>query len=710
MRLHPRTLGLALSTLALFACADEPQLHAHETVAAPLTASVTTDDLPTFIDSGDFDATAPPPPWKPLDPVVGGAVDAIKAGAAEIPFPMEVAAKDVGVRIVDVIDAAALKATDGTFALFEVFGVPVKVVNDRTSSRAREVKAKVTLAVGSAPLEGLLFQRTYAPTSDGDVRLASVAVVVPAPDGGTSAAADTLAIAPLDIPLHDHLPGSGSNSWVPGNLDCEGMVIAQALALGPMSASAPPVIFPEFKTYGGCTLDECVMIRRSWLLSHYYSWLLYRWAEYFEAMPKASRTWAWAQPGHGPGPVVVGEAEPGVPGPDNWSIPAAWFGSYVDYRWDAIRQTLHKIYDNYRKGETGGIKFKHQCDPQGSSNVCQSIWPIAHHWVKGWINYCFDFFRPNVGQLVDFPDNPARQRVHISMHESIHHLYTSWWKGGLFKWKMVKDHHRHEHGETCGQGPLEAMITLERVGHLASYTNTEGDTCGHRENAIINVDSYAQMITLFGELVHRGIMVGWPMPADPTPQPPGNCELGTLGCLCAPVPDDDVPPDGDAAPGTYCVDDDGEGHALEVSCALTTFNADDVVGVCRSCEDGPRPGGCACTHDDDCAPGLSCFGEDTAGGPAVGRCYASNSPPAWACQADCAKLTNDDYAWCDQQDPMGGHCYDSLCDPLQVDTCANLGKTCRDGDCVIECSPGVTCQDQGYPPGFLCLSGACYAP
>lgn len=381
------------------------------------------------------------------------------------------------------------------------------------------------------------------------------------------------------------------------------------------------------------------------------------------------------------------------------SSPKYWFGPYDHERFAAIRQVLNKMSAVLT---TKKKKIKLRC-PTSKADACFTGSPSAHHIIKGTVRLCPKYF-----------DRDSWEQARIMGHELLHHLFVKWTLNGKGRLNAVQDWHPHAHGPDCtSSSKSEKHYGIPRVRHLATYTNQHNEQCSHRNRTIRNNDTYAYFVNTIGEMVYSGQyknedlklvkgnkLVSWPKPSEPTQKPPTECDFGTEGCQCLPTMafGEGSMPDGDYLPNRYCPDHDGE-----LSCVKTKFNASDTVGICTRCSTKRGPG-CQCNHALPCDVG-ECYGDDTFGG-GMGRCYLSPTP-TWACLADCDRLFNDDLAYCYNDYPTGARCMDSYCTPDKAYSCYQQGKTCRYGDCVVECDSNEDCTTHGYPPSFICNHNRC---
>ena len=271
------------------------------------------------------------------------------------------------------------------------------------------------------------------------------------------------------------------------------------------------------------------------------------------------------------------------------------------------------------------------------------------------------------------------------------------------------DTHLHGHKSLCAANlKTEKHYGESKIRHLATYENGDGDDCHHLDKNFRNNDTHAYFITRIGQSILDGTMTEWPAWADPTPQPPSQCDNGEEGCQCLPITTwegEGEYPDGDEF-GQYCPDYKGP----TLTCQKTMFNASSNVGICKDCDDVRGPG-CDCDFQYPCDEGF-CWGEDTWGpNQGTGQCYL-DQPPDFQCLADCKTLSNDDYAWCYSDHPSGeARCMDNSCGHIKELECFLAGTVCRYGDCMPggECAGAQDCWDLGYP-GIFDVESTCKYP
>jgi hypothetical protein len=441
----------------------------------------------------------------------------------------------------------------------------------------------------------------------------------------------------------------------------------------------PPVNYPDMQCSEG---KRCIEATRSWIHAHHNVWIARQVIHHIAARDHVEqRKYLWRQPGlDANNDKKLGEE----------TSPEYWFGPYSENRFKAVKEGIDDLWSIMTTNKTGGISIHLKCPAadEEPGNVCNTVKPAAHHWVKGYVNLCGSFF--------DSEKNDDWGRSRLVSHELMHHLWVKY--GNI--WVAIQDKHYHGHKIGCGINPgSESAYGEDKIRHLATYENSNDNDCGHPARNVRNNDTYAYFITTLGDMVYDGEMTNWPYPADPTPQPP-NCQGGE-GCLCD--PEQTWPmnayfePDGDYSSDQWCDDNDGE-----MTCMAKKFGVT-IKGVCSKCDE-VRGAGCECDDGQPCEEG-SCFGDDTFNG-GVGHCF--DDAPAWACLADCERLFNDEAAWCYADYPTGqARCMDNLCTEPKAWECNQAGKVCRYGDCVVECGNNTDCQVKGYPDYYQCQQSRC---
>lgn len=564
----------------------------------------------------------------------------------------------------------------------------VRVLNDDSPPfDATRPTADVTLRIGSVPVDSVELVPTLEPLRPGsDVfRLASVSVF--------------LANA-SDSPASEPIANQSTELALPGFDDCKSRAVrrfAEGSYNGQWPADMPPVKFPPIRDnrWSDCSLQQCEDIYHGWLRAHHNVWRAHQMLQILKDVPNnGQRGYAWGRPGRNGQGELASER----------SSPRHWFGSFSD---DAFRQTrtvVNKLWERFRKNKVGALNLDLRC-PTSGGNVCATNDAVAaHHVIAGQIDFCDGYFESNGGCLSGWNEELGIcfglsvsgdwSRARLMAHELLHHT--------TIDGRFVKDKHSHGHGDSCLKNVkiLQTMYGYSNIRHFAGVGN-----CSHNWKGRRNNDSYAYFITEVGDLIYRGEMTTWPAWGDPTPMPPENCDVGTVGCYCDPVDPRFDSPDGDYRADQWCPDDEGE-----TTCQTTKFNAVDIVGICTRCDE-IRGGGCECDVDRPCDVG-SCWGDSTANGRlTVGRCYEA-PPPSWACLADCQALYNRSTARCYHDHPSGrARCIDGvICEEVDEFGCFQQGKVCYDGACITECVTTQDCRydaqpnelDLDYPSYFSC--------
>ncbi|MDF2695700.1 MAG: hypothetical protein K0S65_4083, partial [Labilithrix sp.] len=164
-------------------------------------------------------------------------------------------------------------------------------------------------------------------------------------------------------------------------------------------------------------------------------------------------------------------------------------------------------------------------------NICFTDKPSAHHAVVGFVNFCEKFFT----------QRDEWQQGRLMAHEVLHHTVLTWKNGALGRWSTIRDIHYHGHGVGCGIDPIATpQYGADRIEHLATYENKNGNDCSHLDINLRNTDTYACFVQTIGDAVLSRRMMRWPaawLPKeeDGTNNPPEGCNGGSW----------DPPPPGD---------------------------------------------------------------------------------------------------------------------------------------------------------------------
>jgi hypothetical protein len=497
--------------------------------------------------------------------------------------------------------------------------------------------------------------------------------------------APSAALLGFELITHAGVPVAGQNAPNQGfqvPLTCPEQAL---LNFGPLPNDMPPIKLPIIRP--SCQQSaKCIRVAETWIRGHHHAWRANQIIEGLSSMAPGTRHQLWSNAGADKNGEALGAPDGSHP-----TSPHYWYGAFTDDRWQRIKMAQEKLWKVYRTARTadGAIAIRIRCptvDGDANSvgdpgNICFTSVanPAAHHFSKGWVNIC-----PNGFAL------GSDGFLKILLHEPMHHVFAT----GV----ALRDLWTHWHGSTCAASPrTEFMYGVGRIRELATYLNSQGQGCGHRNISPKTIDAHALFVREIGTRVRSGQMWWWPH-IQASPQPP-TC-TGDPGCLCDETPTGGpaVAPNGDYSPNHHCTDHDGV-----ATCVKTAVTAGAIVGICTRCEDERGPG-CECNKlHMPCDVG-ECFGDDTYGYAAGwGECYKA-PPPPWACLADCQRLFNDTGAWCYFNPPAGqARCMDSECDEPTAYNCAIQNQICRDGACIgLECGPDVTCADLGYPAYYHC--------
>ena len=307
------------------------------------------------------------------------------------------------------------------------------------------------------------------------------------------------------------LANVGAPSAAPSSRDCIAEAWAMAPALPPMT-----VVNPEVR---GCNIDQCVKVRRAWLVAQHDLMRAYQMLEFIGESPEEERAFLWSQRGVGLDPVTK---QPKMLGPETSA--EHWFGPYARYRFDAIRQGVRKLYTSFREGKhySSGATIKLIC-PQyddNPGNICFTKKPSAHHAVAGFVNFCDRFFT----------EKDAWQEGRLMSHEVLHHTWVTW-KNTIGRLDPIQDTHYHGHGPGCGLSPITSpQYGPDRIEHLATYTNGNGNDCRHRDINFRNNDTYAYFVRTIGNAVLTRAMTSWPAEPPPKQQSGGGTNNPPEGC------------------------------------------------------------------------------------------------------------------------------------------------------------------------------------
>jgi hypothetical protein len=170
-----------------------------------------------------------------------------------------------------------------------------------------------------------------------------------------------------------------------------------------------------------------------------------------------------------------------------------FFSQYADFRLDAVRDALTKVWNIFLTRKTGGIGLRLHC-PYSNANACSTSTrdPSAHHIVKGRIDLCDPFFGRDQG--------PYEQALTVA-HELFHHIWVSW-KDTIHRSDPIQDTHAHWEGSLCGKSRGSHVIyhrdgedQKDTIEHFAKYWKKSGPDCYHSNILFRTNNAYAFALT-----------------------------------------------------------------------------------------------------------------------------------------------------------------------------------------------------------------------
>jgi hypothetical protein len=145
---------------------------------------------------------------------------------------------------------------------------------------------------------------------------------------------ETTSGAPLDQ------QGSLGLAYPPAT--CEEKAVVEYAKSGPILQAMPAVKFPEIS---GCSDARCVLALTGWIAAHHNAWRSKQMLDFAANQNKYYRSFIWGRPGL---------RQDGLPTTEE-SSPEFWFGHYADYRFDAIRDGIGKLWSMMTTLKTGGL-------------------------------------------------------------------------------------------------------------------------------------------------------------------------------------------------------------------------------------------------------------------------------------------------------------------------------------------------------------------
>ncbi len=447
------------------------------------------------------DATAPEPepydpnaqdedlPWPADEPTSwpGAAwlepyLEAVTATGVEVQLDYTAEGVPKVLNVVEAIAPEDVVSTEvGTYAWVDVGDLQVVVTDVPLSLPG----ADALLVLGSTPLEEVSVVATYQATVDAagnaSVGLAAISAVQVGQSG-------VLPVTPLDVV-----------GWIAPSANHHDCVADAWVEAGEVAGLA--VQFPKLKA---CDYDQCVAVRAAWIRAWHDIGRLVEMVDFLDGLDGELRAWAWSQPGVAPDGHTLGA---------DTSL-AFYFGSYTPHRFDAIRWALHRLRDRFHQRKVQAIALSLRCTPL-PGDLCETANPGANHAVVGRIVMCDRWF-DELG-----PEDRARNLV----HEMAHHMYvplTYDTKPPVTLSVAVMDTHTHHHGSGCAKLKSRKDYGLDNVRHLATYLNSKGKGCWHRNLALRNNDTYGFAVHAIGAAVRLGIMQRWPASLYPPDWMPGG--------------------------------------------------------------------------------------------------------------------------------------------------------------------------------------------
>jgi hypothetical protein len=239
----------------------------------------------------------------------------------------------------------------------------------------------------------------------------------------------------------------------------------------------PPVHWPV--GFEHCSRDKIGKIREAWVLAHYYTWRAHQVMEFIaKNMSRRQQLWDDGYTSN------IGSLETG--GFNNYA-PRAWFGPYDPDRFDMIRGSIEKVWNERFLGKeltfkvicrTDDVKKAHPAHP------CYAFDVSANHILFGTINFCDEWF-----------ERRSDLRARTTVHEVFHWLKipgSAWW---------VTDNHDYYVGPRAvlDYKPVEPLY-----GNLAVLiANNGGFNDRNYERTARNNDNYAYFIYQLGRGVYR---------------------------------------------------------------------------------------------------------------------------------------------------------------------------------------------------------------
>lgn len=284
-------------------------------------------------------------------------------------------------------------------------------------------------------------------------------------------------------------------------------------------ADMPPIHLPdlidcETDIMVNDTESEHDAIVRSWGMAHHHAWRAWQMMNILEALwPHTGNKWqtGWVE----------------EDGPENWSM-REWFGGYNSAHYAALDTEIRQLWQRVRTGVYDGLSMHLKCEKlYHTGNVCLSFSPVAHHWVKGYLNVCNAWYDWYADYYAD--RTITHRRAFILLHEMMHHSYVTI---GDDNAKGVIDTHTHGHGNNCLSNVATGSFTHydDQIEHLASTA-----ACKHQKKNLRSPSSYAFFVSKLGAAIWDGDLKSFPPQDGMQPGIGDGCDAyadveNDLGC------------------------------------------------------------------------------------------------------------------------------------------------------------------------------------
>lgn len=284
------------------------------------------------------------------------------------------------------------------------------------------------------------------------------------------------------VPVADmHWPANMPAIHLPNLIDCESNITAN-------------------ENTGESERDAIV---RSWGMTHHHAWRAWQMMNILESLGS-----------HVGGKWQTGWVEDD--GPDNWSM-REWFGDYNSAYYAALDVEIRQLWQRVRTGVYDGLSLNLKCEKlYHTGNVCLSFSPVAHHWVKGYVNVCRDWYDWTADYFAE--RSISHRRSFILVHELMHHSYVTI---GNSIAKAVIDTHTHGHGNNCLSNVQTQNFAHyeDRIEHLSATA-----ACKHQKKNLRSPSSYAFFVSKLGAAIWDGDLTSFPPQSGMQPGIGDGCD------------------------------------------------------------------------------------------------------------------------------------------------------------------------------------------